>query len=178
MPNGSGKQAMTEWVEFQKIKEKEKESEAEVQQEKWKYGKWSAPRKGWIKLNTDAALNQRARRAGWGIVARDWRGKLVASWACPSFTCSEPKLEEALAIRTAMGTATVEGWEKVIIETNCKTVVDKLENDAEDAVISTVLQDIKLLKYSFDECCFSFIRRKQLCESQVSKICSLLERCN
>ena len=59
-------------------------------------------------MNTDAALNQQTNKAG-GIIARDWKGKLVATWACPYFKCTEPKLEEALAIRTGMVKAVLEG---------------------------------------------------------------------
>ncbi|XP_071913980.1 uncharacterized protein [Coffea arabica] len=99
-------------------------------------------------------------KAGWGIVARDWKGKLVATWACPSFTCSVPILEEALAIKTAMVKVALEEWERIIIESDCKVVIDKTKKDTDDVVISTVLQDIKLLKHNFEECCFSFVRRE------------------
>ena len=51
-----------------------------------------------IKINTNAALQGYYRRAGWGIVARNNEGKLVQSWALPQKSCTEPKLEEALAI--------------------------------------------------------------------------------
>ena len=68
---------------------KKKEEEMELQQMEGKPGRWYAPDKEWIKLNTDAALNQQTKKAGWGIVARDWKGKLVATWACPSFTCTQ-----------------------------------------------------------------------------------------
>ncbi|XP_027177900.1 uncharacterized protein LOC113777055 [Coffea eugenioides] len=99
-------------------------------------------------------------KASWGIVARDWKGKPVATWACPSFTCSVPILEEALAIKTAMVKVALEGWERIIIESDCKVVIDKTKKDTDDVVISTVLQDIKLLKHNFEECCFSFVRRE------------------
>ena len=110
-----------------------------------------------VKLNTDAALNQQTKKAGWGIVARDWKGKPVATWACPSFTCSAPILEEALAIRTAMVKAALEGWGRIIIESDCKAVIDRILKDMDNVVISTALQDIKLLKHNFEECCFSFV---------------------
>ncbi|XP_071923288.1 uncharacterized protein [Coffea arabica] len=164
--NGKGRgpgvvvnKAVTEWLEYQECVGEGSEEEEEPQQLKKEKGRWTAPDKGWIKLNTDAALNRQNRKAGWGIVARDWEGKLIATWACPSFTCSVPVLEEALAIRAAMVKAATEGWEKIIIESDCKVVIDKIEKGMEDVVTSTVLQDIKLLQYNFEECWFSFVRR-------------------
>ncbi|XP_027061039.1 uncharacterized protein [Coffea arabica] len=107
--NGKGRapgvvvhKALTEWLEYQEIQGEGMEEERELRQRVRKQERWAAPDKGWIKLNTNAALNQQTNKAGWGIVARDWKGKLVATLACPSFTYSAPILEEALAIRTAM----------------------------------------------------------------------------
>ncbi|XP_071933905.1 uncharacterized protein [Coffea arabica] len=112
-------------------------------------------------LNPEALHGSlKTNKVGWGIVARDWKGKLVATWACPSFTCSAPILEEALAIRTAMVKAALEGWGRIIIESDCKAVIDRILKDMDNVVISTALQDIKLLKHNFEECCFSFVRRK------------------
>ncbi|XP_027109537.1 uncharacterized protein [Coffea arabica] len=165
--NGKGRdpgvvvhKALTEWLEYQEVQYEGKEEGRESRLEAGKKGSWAAPNKGWIKLNTDAALNQQSNKAGWGIVARDWKGKLVATWACPSFTCSVPVLEEALAIRTAMVKAALEGWERIIIESDCKVVIDRIQGDSDDVLISTVLQDIKLLKQNFKECCFSFVHRE------------------
>ncbi|XP_027151850.1 uncharacterized protein LOC113751902 [Coffea eugenioides] len=137
-----------------------REEERELRQRVRKQERWAAPDERWIKLNIDAALNQQTNKAGWGIVARDWKGKLVATWACPSFTCSAPILEKALAIRTAMVKAALEGWGRIIIESDCKAVIDRILKDMDDVVLSTVLQDIKLLKHNFEKCCFSFVRRE------------------
>ena len=82
---------------------------------------WEKPQDNWIKINTDAALNRKTCKAGWGIVARDRHGKLIGSWACPTTSCAEAKVEEALAIREAMVLARREGWRKVEFESDCKT---------------------------------------------------------
>ena len=63
--------AFTEWLEYQEVQEKGREGMAELKQEVKKQERWTAPEKEWIKLNTDAALDQQTNRAGWGVAARD-----------------------------------------------------------------------------------------------------------
>ena len=87
---------------------------------------WEKPQGNWIKVNTDAALNGTYGKAGWGIVARDSHGMVIRSWACPSASNAEAKVEEALAIREVMIRASREGWLMVEFESDCKLVVDKI----------------------------------------------------
>ena len=88
-------------------------------------------------------------------------GKLIVSWACLTKICREAKVEEALALITAMVRARREGWKNEEFETDCKGVIDKLEEDAEDdPQISTITKDIKRLKLSLDKCHFSFTKRE------------------
>lgn len=51
-----------------------------------------------------------------------------------------------------------QGWKRVKFETDCKQVIDGINREDDDVVISTVASDIKKLKLNFDECCFSFTR--------------------
>nr|XP_027062864.1 uncharacterized protein LOC113689267 [Coffea arabica] len=60
--------------------------------------RWDTPQAGWIKLNTDAALDQKLNKAGWGIAARNSSGELVGAWTRPTEGCAEAQVEEALAI--------------------------------------------------------------------------------
>lgn len=55
------------------------EGAREQQQGEEKGGKWKAPRQGWIKMNTDAACQLKEKKARWGIVARDWKGEVLAA---------------------------------------------------------------------------------------------------
>lgn len=90
------------------------------------------------------------KRSGWGIAAGNWQGKLIATWAYPRGSCLNAKVEEALALRAAMVEAKKQGWRKVIFESDCKQVVDKINAEEEDAKIATVLCDIKSTKNEFD----------------------------
>ena len=66
-------------------------------------------RNQWVKMNSDTASNQKADSAGWGMIARNWQGKIKGVWAVPNTSCSNPKLEEAMALRTAMLVAKHQG---------------------------------------------------------------------
>ena len=120
---------------------------------------WEKPQDNWIKINTDAALNMKRGKAGWGIVARDRHGRVIRSWACPATNCAEAQVEEALAIREAMVVAKRKGWRMVEFEANCKMVVDKINAQEEEISIATILVDIWRLKTEFYKYCFSFTRR-------------------
>ncbi|XP_027072007.1 uncharacterized protein [Coffea arabica] len=120
---------------------------------------WEKPQDNWIKINTDAALNMKRGKAGWGIVARDRHGRVIRSWACPTTSCANAKVEEALVIKEAMGLPRREGWRKVEFESDCKLVVDKINAYEEDSTIAIILADIWSLRTKFDKCCFSFTRR-------------------
>ena len=120
---------------------------------------WKEPKKAWVKINSDAAVHQNKEGAGWGLVARTWQKELVGAWAVPGMSCSTPKMEEALALRSAMLVAKQQGWRRVEFESDCKNVIDRVTNGGDDVEIAAVLSDINSLKLSFYECCFSFTRR-------------------
>lgn len=78
---------------------------------------WKPPKRGWIKLNTDAAAKKDKLRAGWGIATRGERGEIITCWARPERGCAEPVVEEAKAIRYALCKAKETGWRKY--QSNC-----------------------------------------------------------
>lgn len=49
---------MTEWLEYQEAQQQSKETDDDLHKGKSELGRWEAPEKGWIKINTDAALQQ------------------------------------------------------------------------------------------------------------------------
>ncbi|XP_027182039.1 uncharacterized protein LOC113780435 [Coffea eugenioides] len=74
----------------------------------------------------------RWQKVGWGVVARDKKGELVEAWAGSCDRCGEPVVEEAIAIRLALLKAHQRQWSNIIIQSDCKRVVDKLiEENAE-----------------------------------------------
>ncbi|XP_071901202.1 uncharacterized protein [Coffea arabica] len=120
---------------------------------------WRFPQEGWVKINTDAALQQKEGLAGWGVVARDWQGKVLKAWAIPNRSCSNPKLEESMALRAAMLLAKQQGWKKVVFESDCLQMVEEINKEQLYEIGSVVLDDIRELRTNFYECCFTFTRR-------------------
>lgn len=54
-----------------------------------------------LTLNTNPACCKLNDRASRGVMVRDSEGRLVTTWTAPQNTCSEPSLEELLAIRSS-----------------------------------------------------------------------------
>ncbi|XP_071912962.1 uncharacterized protein [Coffea arabica] len=168
--------AVGEWREYQDAQVKEGEPVSGNRVGKEELSEWKEPREAWVKINSDAAVHQNKDKAGWGLVARSWQKELVGVWAVPGVSCSNPKVEEALALRAAMLVAKCQGWRRVEFETNCKQVIDRINSGENDVEIATVLSDIEKLKLSFYECCFSFTRRKSNSVShQVAKFATNLK---
>ena len=70
---------------------------------------------------------RRHRTTGQCGALQQGTGKVVvATWAYQSKSCSNARLEEALALRAAMIRAKQPGWKRVEFESNCKHVVDKV----------------------------------------------------
>jgi hypothetical protein len=64
--------------------------------------KWARPALGWMKLNTDGALNLQDGVAGAGIVARDNTGNFVTAECRRYDHISDPSTVEMLACRDAV----------------------------------------------------------------------------
>ena len=112
-------------------------------------------------MNTDASLNIQKQRVGRGIVARKDDGGLIGAWADSEDKLGEPAVEEALAIRQALNIAKQKGWRKVLIQSDCKGIIDKINaRKAADPHIGVILFDILKLRQVFTECSFSFIKRE------------------
>ena len=84
---------------------------------------WSPPEFGWIKFNTDATFKE--NRAFAGVIARDNRGIPKLAWVgktrakCPM----EAELE---AILRAARLAEINNWQAIILEGDCKMLLDAL----------------------------------------------------
>lgn len=101
-------------------------------------------------MNTNATLNSKLNKTGWGVVARDWQGKILGLWALPTRSCSSAKVEEAMAIRAAMQIAKQQGWKQVEFESDCKQAIDRICGEEEDVTLEVIIRDIKQLNQCFD----------------------------
>ena len=59
--------------------------------------------------------------------------------------------EEALAVRAALMMAKDARWTKIEVQSDCKSVVDKINaSNVQDISIATVLEDIEEMKKEFE----------------------------
>ena len=83
---------------------------------------WLAPPTGYIKINVDAGIYKNG--AFVGIVARDNNANVqgVCVFAC---TTNNPTEAEAFAVFAGIRKAVAKWWSNVILESDCKAVVDE-----------------------------------------------------
>nr|XP_027125983.1 uncharacterized protein LOC113742348 [Coffea arabica] len=69
--------AVVEWREFHDIQEAEVERVGGGVTENEGISGWGRPKEGWIKVNSNTTLHLETDKAGWGIIVRNWQGKVV-----------------------------------------------------------------------------------------------------
>ncbi|XP_071933659.1 uncharacterized protein [Coffea arabica] len=152
--------SLKEWQEYAEVVNEGDGPKKDGKGEAYGEGKWSPPPQHFICLNTDAALRQKDGKIGWGVVARCSSGKMIGAWAGSEQRFGDPAVEEARAIRKAMTIAMKNGWKDIVIQSDCKIVIEKIKlGRLEDPRACAVLFDILQLRKEFRNCSFSFIRR-------------------
>lgn len=159
-PGQAVNKALQEWQEFDQVAQKARDEALEVDKEQMN-DKWQAPWGGMIKLNTDAAMDMRNSRVSWSIVARNQKGEIVKVWAGSEQRKGDPLVEEADAVRRALIKAKAEGWENIEVQSDCKAAIERIkEENAQDARIGTIVEDISRMRLEFSNCFLSFIKRE------------------
>ncbi|XP_071923282.1 uncharacterized protein [Coffea arabica] len=112
-------------------------------------------------MYVDAAVDQRRDKFGIGIAAQDNEGNLISTWSIPTAVKGEAAIMEAHAIRTALLKALKENWTSILVLSDCKVLVDKLNLRNEDlSDTNIILRDIRTLSRSFWRSIFSFVKRE------------------
>ncbi|XP_027090212.1 uncharacterized protein [Coffea arabica] len=156
-PGRTASKAVNELSEYQEVRYGEVKVAEQGKTQVAESSKWVPPPQGFIKLNTDVALEVKDGRIGWGVVARREDGRVVGAWAGGERRNGIPAVEEALAIRKAIIKARQYRWHKVEIQSDSKQMVDKLKDrNVDDPVAGTILNDVMTLCQGFSECYFSF----------------------
>lgn len=120
--------------------------------------KWSRPSPGWIKLNTDAAVDQQRGVACSGIVARDETGAFVAAECRRYDHLVEPAVIELLACRDVMMFARQQAWQNMEVEMDCQVVVCAWDRTVDDrSLCGQIIREMKSWVSSFQgfRLCFS-----------------------
>jgi ribonuclease HI len=122
--------------------------------------KWSPPPVGTVSINVDAAIFASSRQMGSGVVIRDHNGVCLTACSERVDEVVTPEIAEALAMRRAMSLAKDEGFSKIIVNSDCLSVLKRIMCDTEDrSSCGTVIRDIKKLAKTFRSCSFHHVNR-------------------
>jgi ribonuclease HI len=123
--------------------------------------RWSPPPEGMAYINVDAALFPPSRRMGIGIVIRNHMGECSVACSELGMEVTVPEVAEALAVRRALSLAETEGFDKVIVASDCLSLIQRLigsENDRSS--VGVVVQDIKAQASGFSSVSFVHVYRQ------------------
>ncbi|KAL0433401.1 UNVERIFIED_CONTAM: hypothetical protein Slati_2674400 [Sesamum latifolium] len=111
---------------------------------------WVAPPENVVKINSDATLFQDKGDIGIGVIARDSIGRCLA-WKASRF--HRRLAAEAWAVRIAIELAAQYGWNRIILEGDCATLLTKLKfADCSSPVSGPIVHDVLMLSSSFLSC--------------------------
>lgn len=84
---------------------------------------WVKPQKEVVKISVDAAIFTEHSSYGVGMLARDWEGKVILGRSEYYSGYANPEFAEAMAVKEALSWVKANKWEKVVVESDCLTVV-------------------------------------------------------
>ncbi|XP_057426348.1 uncharacterized protein LOC130719758 [Lotus japonicus] len=122
-------------------------------------GKWLRPAVDVVKVNVDAAVG-RDKMAGFGMVARDNAGEVLAAAAKFPTLALSPIVAEALSLRWAMELSVDLGFRRVQFETDCLPLFQAWKKANGTSYIFSIIYDCRSLFSAFDYVDFSFVRRQ------------------
>ncbi|XP_043720789.1 uncharacterized protein LOC122668266 [Telopea speciosissima] len=119
---------------------------------------WIPPSPSWVKLNVGAAWIKGSKKCGIGNIIRDHSGLPLSAYSV-GVHCDSAFLAEALAIRSGLLLAARGGFRKVLVESDCYSLIKQLSSSEPELAIESIHHDIVLLQKSFDDYSFSFVPR-------------------
>jgi hypothetical protein len=118
---------------------------------------------------------------GWGAVVRDHNGAFLLCCNEGLAALSAHKPAEVLAARQAPQLAKYHGYLKVVLTSDCLTLVQRLSSQVQDrSHVGTVISYIKALARGFETSSFKFASRNlnvvahRLARSSLLSVCSIL----
>ncbi|KAL5818944.1 hypothetical protein ACOSQ4_022786 [Xanthoceras sorbifolium] len=122
--------------------------------------RWLAPSPGWVKINSDVAVDVRGRRLGFGVVLRDFAGKVLVSYTSLLLGLFSSDIGEALAILYGLRLAVDLGLSSICVEYDAASIVKQLSSrDSSCSDIGLILDDILSLVVNLSDISFSFVCR-------------------
>jgi ribonuclease HI len=129
----------------------------------FKLKQWNPPPEGWVMVNVDAAVFQKANRMGWGIVIRNHRGDFLAASRQGMDKITNPELAEAIAFRQALLFVSGLPYSYVIIASDCLSLVHKLRSGYKDRSHTGIIVEDTKKAICVSSAVFSFIHVSRWC---------------
>ena len=89
---------------------------------------WKPPMPGWVKINTDASFNPNSSSGAAGVVIRDDMGAVCSGAARWFDNVQDALMAEALAAREGLELAVEMGYDRIILEVDCKNLKTLIED--------------------------------------------------
>ncbi|XP_057416181.1 uncharacterized protein LOC130710823 [Lotus japonicus] len=121
--------------------------------------RWRRPAEDVVKVNVDAAVGQ-DRFAGFGLVARDHAGEVLAAAAKYPTMVLSPTVAEALSLRWSMDLAIQLGFRRVQFETDCLLLQQAWKKVSRNSYLFSIIKDCHKLVVFFDHVDLTFVRRE------------------
>ena len=89
---------------------------------------WKPPMPGWVKINTDASFDPNSSSGAAGVVIRDDMGAVCSGAARWFDNVQDALMAEALAAREGLELAVEMGYDRIILEVDCKNLKTLIED--------------------------------------------------
>lgn len=140
---------------------------------------WLPHPQGWLKLNTDAAMDQNSLRSSLGWILRDPNGLVVAAAGIPLNGCKDVLLTEAPAMREGLQLLAANQHINVLIESDSEVLVRAINNhEVMFSEVGIIITDCSFLLSSISNARCSYVRRSvNKAADAIAKVaCSFTER--
>jgi hypothetical protein len=109
---------------------------------------WSPPPEGVVVVNVDAALFSSSSKMGVGVVIRDHSGNFLVACSKLLDQVTAPEIAEAPAIRSAVTLAHDEGLKKVLLVSDCLSVIQRIQSPVRDrSLVGVVVEEPSVPRY-------------------------------
>jgi hypothetical protein len=113
-----------------------------------------------VMVNVDTAIFASYRRMGMGVMICDHNGIRAAACSERNNEVVTPEIAEAVAMCRAISLANDEGYDKIIIISDCLSVVKRVRAESQDrSICGPVIHDIRNISKTFTSCSFHHVNR-------------------
>ncbi|CAL8094550.1 unnamed protein product [Prunus armeniaca] len=120
----------------------------------------SCPPLDFVKINCDGAWTSQTLRGGWGWVIRDASGVFKGAGGEGGVRCGAAIVAEAEALRAGLCAGVDQGWQRVVLESDSKLMIDMLKGvGCSDSRVEGIVHDIRFLMRQMQTVVLSFVSR-------------------